>query len=173
MVFLPLPATVVEGDKMTVCYPRPATNPLRNAVGEVRNFSDVSVMAAPVVSDEAISSTPAAGDTYGDGETIRVTLTFSESVDVDTAGGKPRLKIKMDPGYGEKWADYASGSGTTMLEFTYTVKEPNLSPQGIAVLANTLDLNGGTIVSTSSTVAADLSHKKLAPDSEHKVDWRQ
>ena len=102
-----------------------------------------------------------------------MTLTFSEAVDVDTAGGKPRLKIKMDPDYGEKWADYASGSGTTMLEFTYTVAQPNISTQGIAVLANSLELNGGSIESASTSVPADLSHEKLDPDSDHKVDWRQ
>ena len=59
--------------------------------------------------------------------------------------GSPRLKIKMDPRWGEFWADYDRGSGTDTLTFVYTVAEPNTSPQGIAVLANTLELNGGKI----------------------------
>ena len=126
-----------------------------------------------MVTDAVVSSAPASGDTYGGRETIRVALTFSQAVDVDTAGGRPRLKIKMDPEYGEKWAYYASGSGTTALEFTYTVKNPNISTQGIAVVANTLELNGGTITSASTSLTVDLSHKNLDPDSGHKVDWRQ
>ena len=79
----------------------------------------------------------------------------------------------MDPSYGDKWANYASGSGTAMLEFTYTVAEPNISAQGIAVLADTLELNGGTIASASTSVAADLSHRGSGHDPGHKVDWRR
>ena len=37
-----------------------------------------------------------------------------------------------------------------MLEFAYTVVEPNVSTQGIAVLANTLELDGGAIQSVSN-----------------------
>ena len=56
----------------------------------------------------AVTSTPASSDTYAQGETIRVTLTFSEAVEVT---GAPRLKIDMDPAdWGEKWAVYDSGS---------------------------------------------------------------
>ena len=45
------------------------------------------------------------GTPTGPDETIRVALTFSEAVDVNTAGGTPRLKIDMDPAdWGEKWA---------------------------------------------------------------------
>ena len=116
-----------------------------------------------------VTSTPASGDTYGLGETIRVTLTFGEEVDVT---GTPRLKIKMDPDYGEKWANYESGSGTASLVFAYTVAQPNISTQGIAVPANTLEMNGGTIKSTTTEAAADLSHTGLAHDANHKVDWK-
>ena len=59
-----------------------------------------------------------------------MTATFSEAVDVDTTGGNPRLKIKMAPTYGEKWAGYSGGSGTTTLTFDYTVVKPNTSTGG-------------------------------------------
>ncbi len=127
------------------------------------------VAETPVTTGVAIASRPADGDTYANGETIRVRVTFSAAVDVS---GTPRLKLKMDPGYGEKWASYASGSGTTMLQFTYTVVEPNLSPQGIAVLGDSLELNGGDIESASTDTDANLSHGGLAHDANHKVDWR-
>ena len=131
----------------------------------------VAAATPPDVSGVAVTSTPGSGDTYGLGETIRVTLTFSESVNVT---GTPRLKIDMDPAqWGQKWANYESGSGTAELVFAYTVAEPNISTQGIAVLANTLELNGGTIKSKATQANAELEHHGLDHDSEHKVDWRQ
>ncbi|MYI74850.1 MAG: hypothetical protein F4057_05890, partial [Acidobacteria bacterium] len=73
--------------------------------------------------------------------------------------------------WGRKWAAYESGSGTSGLTFAYTVVEPNYSTQGIAVLADTLELNGGSIRSTASRGNAALSHTGLGHDAEHKVDW--
>ena len=85
--------------------------------------------------------------------------------------GTPRLKIDMDPAdWGEKWAAYESGSGTRTLIFAHTVVEPNLSTQGIAVLANTLALNGGTI--RAGGADANLAHDGLAHDANHKVNWQ-
>ena len=126
--------------------------------------------AAPTVAAVAVTSRPASGDTYLLGETIRVQVTFSEAVDVS---GAPRLKIDMDPAYwGQKWATYEGGSGTTTLTFTHTVVEPNYSTQGIAILANTLALNGGDIESAATDTDADLSHDGLGHDPGHKVNWR-
>ena len=107
------------------------------------NPGAASSQSGPSVTGVAVTSSPNADNTYTLGETIRVTLTFSEAVDVS---GAPRLKIDMDPAHwGQKWASYESGSGTTALTFAHVVVEPNTSTQGIAVLANTLELNGGTI----------------------------
>ncbi len=107
-------------------------------------------------------------NTYALGETINVRVTFSETVDVT---GAPRLKIDMDPAHwGEKWAAYASGSGTSSLTFAHTVVEPNISTRGIAVLENTLELNGGTI--RAGGADADLAHTGLAHDASHKVNWQ-
>ena len=119
------------------------------------------------VTGVAVVSSAGADKTYGLGDTIHVRATFDETVDVT---GSPRIKIKMDPGWGEFWADYESGSGTNALTFAYTVAEPNTAPTGIAVLANTLQLNGGTIQSGGAD--ADLAHTGLGHDSNHKVDWK-
>ena len=104
---------------------------------QIADFSGVDV-----VSD-------AGGDaTYGLGATIRVRLSFSEAVEVE---GAPQLRIDMDPAHwGRKWAVYESGSGTADLLFAYEVVQPNQSTRGIAVLANTLELNGGAIKSTAA-----------------------
>ena len=119
-----------------------------------------------------ITSDPGDDDTYAKDDVIRITLTFSKTVDVDTTGGTPRLKIDMDPAdWGEKWAGYEGGSGTATLTFTHTVVEPNLSTQGIAVLGNSLEFNGGSI--QSDGLAALLAHVRLGHDPEHKVDWQQ
>ena len=132
---------------------------------------DLGAATAPSVTAVAVTSDAGDDDTYFLGETITITVTFSEAVGVT---GAPRLKIDMDPAeWGEKWAGYHSGSGTTALVFTHTVVEPNYSSQGIAVLAGSLELNGGAISSASSQTAAALAHDGLAHDSSHKVDWQQ
>ena len=92
----------------------------------------------------AITSDPGRDNTYGKDDVITISVTFDQAVNVT---GAPRIAIDMDPAdWGEKQAAYASGSGATTLTFTYTVVQPNESTQGIAVLADTLELNGGTIV---------------------------
>ena len=117
----------------------------------------------------AVSSDAGADRTYAQGETIRVTLTFHEPVNVT---GAPRVKLDFGSGAGdERWADYAGGSGTKVLEFAYTVAEGDASDAGVAVLANTLELNGGTIQSASAAgESATLAHAGLNHDPKHRVD---
>ena len=130
--------------------------------------------AAPVatgveVTGVAVTSEPRADATYALGETIEVTVRFSEAVEVT---GTPRLKVDMDPAAGgETWASYDRGSGGSSLTFVHTVAEPNISTQGIAVLANTLETGGGTI--RAGGAAANLAHDGLAHDTNHKVDWQR
>ncbi|MDE2747136.1 MAG: SwmB domain-containing protein [Chloroflexota bacterium] len=127
--------------------------------------------AAPGVISVAITSDAGADNTYFLGETIQVTVTFSEAV---TVTGGPRIAIDMDPAdWGQKWAGYEGGSGTASLTFTHTVVEPNYSTQGIAVLGDSLQLNGGSIASSSSQSEATLSHTGLAHNANHKVDWQR
>ena len=118
----------------------------------------------------AISSDAGDDRFYTAGDTIAVKLTFSESVNVT---GTPRLKIDLDPaaGAGEKWADYSAGSGTRMLEFAYTVASADISADGVAVLENTLELNGGTIRAAwaRGVEEARLGHPGLEHNSRHRV----
>ena len=126
--------------------------------------------AAPAVTGVSVVSSPAAGGTYMLGETIRIRAAFDQPVEVT---GSPRLSIDMDPAaWGTKQVAYAGGSGTASLDFVHTVVEPNWSPQGIAVLANTLALNGGTIRSAATHAEAELGHGGLGHAAGHKVDWR-
>ena len=128
-----------------------------------------NITGRPFVTGVAVTSDAGDDRFYKIGDSIRVTLTLSESVNVT---GTPRLQIDLDPADGgEKWADYSGGSGTRKLEFTYTVAEGDFSLDGVAVLGNTLELNGGTIRSVSAITVenAKLGHAGLGHDSTHKV----
>ena len=60
-----------------------------------------SAEGAPTVRAVAVTSHAGADATYALGETVRVTLTFSEAV---TVTGAPGLAIDMDPAaWGENW----------------------------------------------------------------------
>ena len=168
--YAPTSADVGKAVRVRVSFTDDAGNP------ETLTSAATTAVAAkpPEVTAVSITSDPGGDDTYGKDDVIRITLTFDEAVDVDTAGGTPQLTIDMDPAdWGEKQASYASGSGTTALTFIHTVVEPNVSTQGIAVLADTLDLNGGDIESAATDTDADLSHTGLAHDAGHKVDWEE
>ncbi len=126
--------------------------------------------AAPSVTGVEVSSAPVSGSTYRLGETIRLTVTFDEAV---TVTGAPTLAIDMDPAHwGTKQASYEAGSGTRTLTFAHTVTNPNFSTQGIAVLGNSLRLNGGGIASAASGANAALAYDGLGHNAGHKVDWR-
>ena len=182
-VTLALASPVSSTDAVTVSYAEPSVKPLRGTEtdGAAPSFSARSVTnlvgtvpSVPSVSQEAITSTPADGEAYAPDETVQVSLTFTEAVTVDTTDGAPRLRIKLDPAYGEKWADYSGGSGTATLTFTYTVAEPDRSTRGVAVLRDTLDLNGGTIRSVATPQQDALRwYPGLDYDAGHMVDWRR
>ena len=102
-------------------------------------------------------------DTYAIGDAIEITATFNEAV---TVTGTPQLALKV--GDGTRQADYASGSGSTALVFSYTVVEDDEATGGVEIEANKLALNGGTI--KTGTTDATLTHGAEAANSEHKVD---
>ena len=174
-VTLVLDSPLTSTDSATVRYVRQAGSRLWSAYGAVKSFPDQSVTnmvgAKPEVSEVSISSIPFADGAYGLGQTIHVTLEFTEAVDVI---GTPRLKIKMDPDWGEFWANYDSGTGTNTLTFAYQVAEPNTAPRGIAVLRGGLELNGGAIRSAATaTTDAHLWYGGLDHDPDHRVNWRR
>ncbi len=177
-VTVTLARAVPPGTKVTVAYtPPPDESALRDLEGEkVEEFSGAPVThaapAAPSVESVAVVSDAGSEGTYALGETVRVTVTFSEPVEVDTSGGTPAVSIDMDPAdWGEKRAAYAGGSGTSELVFSHEVVEPNVSTEGIAVLADSLALDGGRIRSAADGTDADLAHGGLDHDPSHKVDW--
>ncbi len=171
-VTLTLGRALAAGEAVTLGYARPAGEPgLWDSEGKrFADFSGVPVPKTLGVTGVEVVSDAGDDDAYRLGETIRIRLSFSEAVEIE---GAPQLRIDMDPGHwGQKWVVYESGSGTTDLVFAYEVVQPNESTRGIAVQANTLELNGGAIRSAATQSDADLAHEGLGHDPAHKVDWR-
>ena len=130
----------------------------------------------PTITQTEVTSPPASGDTYRHGETIQVTVTFSEAVDVTGTALATLWFSQSTSTY--RNAPYARGSGTTELVFEYTVAEGDTDTDGLQagphILAQGGDpamgvQGGGTITrKDASTVAADLTSAALF--STHKVD---
>ena len=126
--------------------------------------------AAPTISSVAISSDTGDEDfyfdddgVYGIGDSIKVTVTFSENVAVT---GAPQLEL--DIGGSAKVAAYESVTNTDVV-FSYTVAEGDSDTDGTALSANKLTLNGGSIKDAADN-AANLSHTALAAQEDHQVD---
>ena len=116
----------------------------------------------PSVTDVAVISDPGDDGGYAVGDSIEVQLTFSADV---TVTGTPQ--ITLDVGGENRSASYSSGSGNTELIFTYTVAVGDEYTDGLAVVANSLALNGGSIM--AGATSARLTHAALQAN-EHKVD---
>ena len=87
--------------------------------------------------------------TYTLGDTISLSVAFSAAV---TVTGTPQLALVIGTDTTPR-ANYASGSGTQVLQFDYQVVAGDEDADGITVPGNALTLNGGTI-SASGTAAA-------------------
>ncbi len=99
------------------------------------------VQGVPALSD------PGSDMLYGEGETVEVTLTFSEEVTVGTGNGTPTVGIVLG-GSTARAASFARGDGTTQLVFAYTLSAPDGSHTSVRVPENSMLLNGGAIGSS-------------------------
>ena len=116
----------------------------------------------PTIESVAVTSNPGEDGGYAIGDEVQVGLTFSEAV---TVTGAPQLTL--DVGGQSRTAEYSEGSTTTQLLFTYTVASGDEDTDGIAVVANSLALNGGAI--RAGATNATLTHAALQAN-DHKVD---
>ena len=116
----------------------------------------------PTIESVAVTSNPGEDGGYAIGDEIQVGLTFSEAVAVT---GAPQ--INLDVGGLSRTAEYSEGTTTTQLLFTYTVLSGDEDTDGIAVVANSLALNGGAI--RAGATNATLTHAALQANG-HKVD---
>ena len=143
----------------------PLQDVLGNAASRLSNVpvtNETPDTTPPRVTSVAISSNPGSDRTYAAEDEIRVTVTFSETVEVT---GTPRLQIEL--GGGSRTAAYGGGTGTEALVFAYEVAEGESDTDGVGVEADSL--TGGTIRDEARN-NAELDHDGLAADSGHKVD---
>ena len=101
-----------------------------------------------------------AGDdgVFAPGETVEVTFTFSQPVQVNSAGGTPSVAVLLS-GTDARQALYVSGSGTGRLAFGYTLAETDGEHGSFLVDPNSLTLNGGTIRDVANNLDADIGHQ--------------
>ena len=142
----------------------------------------------PTVSAVAITSDPGADDTYAAGDTVEVSVTFSEEVWV------PDVTRSDLPGTRHPVLDLRIGNDTRSAKsglqelgkvviFTYTIQSGDTDTDGISINANGLRLNGGVIFDDAGNnpisaeihllpdipLDAVIPHDGLADDPGHKV----
>jgi VCBS repeat-containing protein len=132
----------------------------------VASVSDTFLMAlAPVASSVAItSSTGIQNNFLNAGDTVTATVNFSEWINVT---GTPQLTLNI--GGAMVRANYVSGSGTSALNFRYTILAGQADVNGISIGANALEMNGGTITDAGGKNATQ-NFAALTDNSSYKVD---
>ena len=115
------------------------------SLGLILGLNNVGITTGVLVDGVAPAVTSVdvpANDTYGIGEPLNFTVNFDEMVTVNTGGGSPRFPLTI--GTDTRYATYQSGSGTSALEFTYTVAAGDNDINGIAI-GPAIELNGSTL----------------------------
>ena len=164
-----IPTDADEGKKIKVKFS--FVDDEGHAEGPLVSNATVKVEAtAPTIKSVSISSDPGNDETYGTGDTIEITVHFSENV---TVTGSPQMKI--DLGGENKTASYSSTDGDEVV-FSYTVALGDTDDDGIAIPANSISiaataLNGpGATIKDNAGIDAVITHNAVDGDSGHKVN---
>ena len=148
----------------------------RSAVGFLLAFAALLTLPAeaqgqadpPAISADvppSLVQDPGTPDHFKSFDQIAVLVTFTRAV---TVTGNPR--IGLDIGGERRNATYFSGINKLLL-FKYIVSGDDLDADGIDIIANSLELGGGSITGTGDGAAAVLSHpSQLATDTRRPVD---
>jgi hypothetical protein len=91
--------------------------------------------------------TDANAPNYTTGETLELTATFDEIVNVT---GVPKIAVALTSG--TVYANYASGTDTNVLKFSHVIGSGDASEAG-TMTVGTLGLNGGSILDFGGNVA--------------------
>ena len=139
-------------------------------------LADHRIDQHPRAASQEVTSDPVGGtssDTYGAGDMITFAVVFNQPV---TVNGAPRLRVRITD---DKYATYASGSGTDTLTFSYTVLAADMDADGIYLYGDPLDypdMAADSIVGTSNNLPAinsDIFDSGLGQAGSlpgHKVD---
>ena len=111
------------------------------STSQSNNTASLTEKILPTITD--VTSTTGNGS-YKQGQTIAITVEFSEAVNVDESGGTPTLTLNNTSGTNPA-VDYSSGSGSTTLTFNYTIGSGETSSDLDYESTSSLALNSGTI----------------------------
>ena len=146
-------------------------NGLQTASGAA-TVSTVTVTSTPLL----MASGSTSADTYGVGETIEFTVTFSAAV---TVTGDPEFAFSLSnpgqSGIADKLADYDPAASTaTTLVFRYTVLATDVDTNGIWVGDHSrtlkLDADDRILTASDNSLPASLTHDEQGTKENHKVD---
>ncbi|MXX93027.1 MAG: hypothetical protein F4Y63_06190, partial [Chloroflexi bacterium] len=133
---------------------------------------------APTVTNVAITSRPASGDTYREGETIQITVTFSEVVNVTGVPAVSLAHYFNGTFTNDMRALYTTGSGSRELVFRYVVTATDVDLDGISLAHNPIVLTAGPGSGTVRDNAGNNADRSYLPSrwvtdiAGHKVDGR-
>ena len=119
----------------------------------------------PTVSSVAITSSPGMDNTYATGDTITVSLTFSEAV---TVTGTPYVVVDIG-GQPRNFKYSGDGASAAAQPFSYTALVGDRDLDGVSLQVNSLTLNGGTIQATDDSTSATLANSAMT-FANHKVE---
>jgi hypothetical protein len=123
------------------------------------------IKSTGTVSSISITSNAGADSQYTFGETITVTVVFSETV---TITGTPRIPVQ---GLSSKFFTYSSGSDSSAILFSYVVGSSDLDTDGISISTNSLELNSGSIIDLAG-LAMTITHSAINASTLYYVDGR-
>ena len=158
-----------------------ASNPVHDAPADTDgtddgNHADHTVDAsAPGVVSVQITSDPdvdGIDDWYKNGDLITVTVTFDESVDLDTAAETPTIKLQIGSQQ-RATTEVRSGNANEALEFEYEVADGDYDNDGtIGIVANSLTIPSGSVTDTlgNDAVGTFASSLVTAAEGDHKAD---
>ncbi|WP_420626253.1 cell wall-binding repeat-containing protein [Candidatus Poriferisodalis sp.] len=173
----------IVADSLTGTITDLVDNDASLAHGAQSNLANHKVdTTAPTVTSVEITSPSPEGDStyenyYAEGDTIMVTVTFSERVAVNgtgvptinlNVGGTPKV-ASFQPGDGT-----TDGDNTTKLMFSYVVVAGDMDSDGVSIddgqTTSQIQLPTGSTITDLAGNEADLGHDALADDGEHKVN---
>ena len=156
-----------EGDEsMTVSFgsPLPAGVTAGGTIEATVTLTDNDTeMGDPSVIAVDLTSNPGPNGAYTPTDEIEASVRFNKTVVVT---GTPQLELTL--GNDSQEAPHNSTTGD-VLWFAYPVAEDDSAPDGVAIAANSLSLNGSTIRDSANNVAS-LIHDAVSADSDHRVD---
>jgi large repetitive protein len=127
-------------------------------------YSTTVTLDNTVATVRGVTIPSATSGTYKVGDTVDVTVEFSEAVRVT---GTPRLGLLV--GSNTRQASYLGGANSTTLTFRYTIAAGDTDTNGISINAGSLNLNAGTIADAAGN-NANIANPAVVANANSKVD---